>query len=57
MNQRANVQRALEQFMRTYGMWLILGLMALEWMLAWWRQQDQSSGQSSSSRLPHGSLA
>ena len=39
MNQNPGVQRKLEQFMRTYGMWMILGLMVLEFMLEWRREQ------------------
>lgn len=39
MQQVNNIQSAIERLARRYGLWVILGLMALESFLEWRRQQ------------------
>lgn len=39
MNQINRMQHSVEHFARTYGLWVILGLMALESFLEWRRQR------------------
>lgn len=39
MNQLTSMQHSIERFARRYGLWVILGLMALESVLEWRRQR------------------
>lgn len=39
MDQLNSMQSTLERFARRYGLWVILGLMALESFLEWRRQR------------------
>lgn len=39
MREIAGLQRTLEQFARSYGLWVIVGLMVLEFFLEWQRQR------------------
>lgn len=38
MDQLNSMQHSIERFARRYGLWVILGLMALESFLEWRRQ-------------------